>query len=94
MPKSFLVKRVQKIHTAFFPWNSTTLVPGYSLSCEVERDFKKDGYEEEASEIDVLNCGKIRLLLFCENDTMSVIIKIGKNANTFQRCSKTVFEIL
>ena len=63
MPRSFLIKRMEKVSTGYFPWNEKTLVQGccseYRLGnsasmINVKKEFNmKENAMNEARDVDV-----------------------------------------
>ena len=74
MPRSFLIKRVEKVCTGYFPWNDETLVQGccseYRLgSSSEELSNRSEDYDYDDDVIDIESEEDV---IFAENEGKNI----------------------
>ena len=82
MPRSFLIKKVEKVVTGFFPWNPDTLVEGcclqYQTADEVDcnTDVEFFGSEKGKNLLIINACFFLRLvfIVFLRNSLFAILI--------------------
>ena len=84
MPRSFLIKRVEKVSTGYFPWNDETLVQGccseYRLGSSATEELYNRTAEDHEDVVDIESEDGI----FAEDE--------GKNSSFFYFVSRTFQE--